>query len=127
MLRPAAVPETDLKKAVGLAALFLNKGSNPPPQQRWKGNRQLNQLLWLLIHEPSSTVPLLEQVDLDRLTERDTVKQAIDLFCQKKPFPEVLDQVNDEDLCRVLSAASAKEGVFTPEKAPHAARQLMAV
>jgi DNA primase len=124
------VSEAALRQAIGLAAPqdYGRQHPDAPPQQErpWVGNTVLNQLLWLLIHNPEAVSPHLENFDLARLSERESVCSAVTLLAKGQAFAEVLDQLNDPDLCRVLSAAASKEDIIHPEKASHAAKQMLA-
>jgi hypothetical protein len=40
-------------------------------------------------------------------------------------LPEILAQLEDNDVVRVLQASAAKEGLYTQEQAPRVARQIL--
>lgn len=125
------VSEAALRQAVGRPGpqdFNQRRGAASEPQQErpWVGNTVLNQLLWLLIHNPDAVRPHLEGLDLDLLFERESVRKAADLLCSGEAFQNVIDQLDDPDLCRVLSAAASKEDIISPDKASHAAKQILA-
>ncbi|MCB9741155.1 MAG: DNA primase [Alphaproteobacteria bacterium] len=106
----------------------------PPPMHpeggggaRWVGNVELNRLLWLLIHLPAETVPLMSQVsDPTIVTDRPDVAKTILRLMEGKPLPTVLDETEDPDLQRVLRHVAAQEGFCAPEQAGPMTRQVLA-
>jgi DNA primase len=124
------VSEAALRQAIGRSAPQEHRYNDSQEQvsreRPWVGNTVLNQLLWLLIHNPEAVQPHLVDFNFEHLSERQSVGKAVTLLAQGQPFAEVLAQLEDPDLCRVLSAAASKEGLIIPEKAGRAAKQMVA-
>ncbi len=110
--------------------------SRPPPGApmapmpigpRWSGTRELNHLLWLLIHLPEESLPEFAAFDPDPriVTERRSALEAIVLLSQGVALPEVLERVTDPDLGRVLRQAAAREGLYTSGQGAAATRQIL--
>ena len=107
-------------------------GTAPRPAQgpvavplRWKGSKELNHLLWLLIHHPEQVTPVLAEVPPTLISEREPVLRAIGLLMSGAALPAVLDGVGDPDLAALLRAITAKSGLYTAEQAASAARRIL--
>ena len=120
------VPEVTLRRAA------RGNHSTPTPSPgghhgaRWVGNVELNHLLWLLLNFAEDVAPVLEEVEETALvTERDDVMWVIGQLLGGTKLPEILAQLEDNDVVRVLQASAAKEGLYTQEQAPRVARQIL--
>jgi len=98
-----------------------------PAAPRWTGTRELNHLLWLLIHLPEEARPIFAELDPDpeAVSDRTSVLKAVVLLSQGASLPDVLEQVSDADLARVLRQAAAREGLYTPGQGAGATRQIL--
>lgn len=98
-----------------------------PSGPRWSGSKDLNHLLWLLIHLPDEACPVFRDLDLDpeAVSDRTAALKAIVLLSQGVPLTDVLDQLSDPDVKRVLLQAAAREGLYAPGKGAGAARQIL--
>lgn len=94
---------------------------------RWTGTRELNHLLWLLLHHPAEVGPVFVEMNPppDSVTDHEPAQLAIALLASGVPLPEVIDQVGDDDLSNVLRQAAAREGLYSAEQAAGAARQIL--
>ena len=99
----------------------------PELPQRWSGSKDLNHLLWLLLHFPDAVSPVFAEMnpEPESVSDRPTVLQAIVLLVQGVALPDVLDQIRDPALARVLLQAAAREGLYSAAQAPAAARQII--
>jgi hypothetical protein len=87
---------------------------------------ELNHLLWLLLNFAEDVAPVLEEVEETALvTERDDVMWVIGQLLGGTKLPEILAQLEDNDVVRVLQASAAKEGLYTQEQALRVARQIL--
>lgn len=96
-----------------------------PEVARWRGNADLNHLLLLLIHFPDEVRPVLAEVDPAVVGGRETLREAIGLLMQGRALPEVIDDVDDADLARVLHAAAARGELYTAEQAGSAMAEIL--
>jgi len=117
------VRESALREAIGTPSTAPQA---PGPAGRWKGNKALNNLLWLLLNAPESASPLVSEANLDLLSDRNDVKHAILLILDGFSLTQVLDQVEDPDLAAVLRLAGAREGLFQDEEVEPATRSILA-
>jgi len=120
------ISEAALRQAIGRPVSRDNGGTIPQDGRPWIGSQVLRHLLWLLVHNPKAVTPLLEGIDLRVLSDRESVREAIALLSAGDDLAEVLSSLTDPDLCRVLTAAATKEDIIQPDKAPYAARQILA-
>jgi DNA primase len=117
------VRESALREAIGTPSTAPQA---PGPAGRWKGNKALNNLLWLLLNAPEAASPLVSEANLDLLSDRDDVKHAILLILDGFSLTQVLDQVEDPDLAAVLRLAAARDGLFQEEEVEPATRAILA-
>lgn len=98
-----------------------------PAGPRWSGTKELNHLLWLLIHLPEEARPVFAELDPDpgSVSDRTSALQALVLLSQGMSLPEVLEQVTDDDLGRVLRQAAARTALYTPGQGAAATRQIL--
>lgn len=94
---------------------------------RWTGTRELNHLLWLLLHHPAEVAPVFVEMNPppDSVTDHAPSQLAVALLATGQPLPEVLEQVGDPDLAHILRQAAAREGLYRAEQAAGAARQIL--
>jgi DNA primase len=117
------VRETALREAIGTPSTAPQA---PGPAGRWKGNKALNNLLWLLLNAPEAASPLVSEADIELLSDRDDVKHAILLLLDGYSLTQVLDSVEDPDLGALLRLAGAREGLFQEEEVEPATRAILA-
>jgi DNA primase len=119
------IPEGAVKAAMGRP---ISTPASAPAPRRWVGEPDLNHLLWVLLHFPSISIPLLiDQVkDPEMVSDRRSALIAIGLLMEGKSLPEVIDSVNDDDLAHILRAVSAKEGLYKEEQVAGAVSQIVA-
>ncbi|MCB9762332.1 MAG: DNA primase [Alphaproteobacteria bacterium] len=118
----------------GVLREMLGRGREaaPPPRAgargaRWVGNAELNRLLWLLLHLPEQTAPLIAGItDPSIVTERADVGRVILRLLEGRPLPALLDEIDDPDVERVLRHVAAQEGFCEPEQAEAMTRQILA-
>lgn len=101
----------------------------------FRGSKELNHLLWLLIHHHARVAPLVARVDPSLLTPRLDVARVLARLLSGEALPSVLDQVEDPDLARVLRACAVRnrqvrdgkaEELYTDAQAALAAQQMLA-
>ncbi|MCK6507379.1 DNA primase [Myxococcota bacterium] len=101
----------------------------------FRGSKELNHLLWLLIHHHARVAPLVAGVDPGLLTSRLDVARVIARLLSGEGLPAVLDQVEDPDLARVLRACAVRhrqvrdgkaEELYTEDQAAQATQQMLA-
>ena len=114
--------ESTLRKAIGNPS---TPASAPGPGGRWQGSKPLNQILWLLLNFPDDAAPVISEANLDLISQRSDVKHAILLLLDGYSINQVLDQVEDTDLRAILAAAAAHEGLFEPEQATDATKEII--
>jgi DNA primase len=106
------------------APVPTNVSSDPP--RRWEPARELSHLLWLLIHFPARTAPVLAAADPRHITDRRTVLEAIVALAGGAPLSEVVDMERDADLARALRSIAARPAEYREEQAEPVARTLVA-
>lgn len=101
----------------------------------FRGSRELNHLLWLIIHHHDRVAPLVAGIDPALVTNRLDVARAIARLLSGEPLPSVLDETDDPDLARLLRACAVRhrmvrdgraEELYTAEQAAGAASQVLA-
>lgn len=124
-----------MREDIVLAAMSRREASGPAPEvdarpalPRWSGTKDVNHLLWLLIHFPDDVRPVFVEMDPEpeAVCDRATVLMAIALLTQGATLNDVIDRVEDPDLCRVLRQAAARDGLYVQGQAAAAARQILA-
>ena len=127
--------EQRVASARGIDERIVNHhvGHGRPPRppggeaHRWRGNRKLNQLFLYLIHAREEVLEVFGEVeDPGIVSERETVLQAISLLMEGRSVLEVVEEVGDPDLGRVLMAAAAREQLVDRERAAAGARSVLA-
>lgn len=100
----------------------------PVPERRWRGDRDLNHILWLILHYPEEVLGALAQIeDPGLISDRDTVKWALAQLLSGASLPSVIDRLQDEDLQVLLRvAASSHPGLYTRERAAPAIAEIIA-
>ncbi len=96
-----------------------------PEPRRWVGSKQLNHLLWLLVHFPEETAPLLAATPPELVTDRLSVRRAIAMLLKGEELPAVIDAVDDPDLAHLLRVVAAREGLYEADRAAAAMRQIL--
>ena len=99
--------------------------ARPVPPLRWNGSRELNHLLWLVIHHPEQVSPVLTTADPELVTDYPPARRAIALLMTGEQLTDVMDSVADPELNRVLLAAAARDGLYSAENAHSAAGQVL--
>jgi DNA primase len=118
------VPAAAVAERLGDAAPPADRRVAPPP--RWTGTKDLNQLLWLLIHHPHAAAGAVVTLpDPGLLSPRHSVHRAVAMLLRGDPLPVVLDAVDDADLATILRAAASREGLFEAATAEAAAWQIV--
>lgn len=111
-----------------------------PPRQaptpvRFRGTRELNHLLWLLIHHHARVAPLVAEIDPTLVSARMDVARVIARLLAGDDLATILHDAEDPDLARVLRACAVRERtvrdgkaeeLYTTEQAADAARQMLA-
>jgi DNA primase len=103
-----------------------------PPQApagapvRFRGDRDLNHLLWIVLHFPEEALAVLAEVDPPLISDRPTVQWALAQLVMGALLPAVLDQLQDDDLKGILRvAASSHPGLYSREQAAPALREIV--
>jgi DNA primase len=122
-----------LGPSVGSLREKLNKAARPagpalPPDRRWRGDRDLNHILWLILHYPEEVLVEIAQVeDPSLISDRDTVKWTLAQLLSGASLPAVIDQLQDDDLKVILRvAASSHPGLYSRERAAPAIAEIIA-
>ena len=129
--RPVAVER--VAQAVGLpepvVAASVGRGrpdrAPPPPPTRWSGTRELNHLLWMLVHHADRVAPLLADADPELLTERPSARHAMGLLLEGRPLAEVIEEVDDPEVARVLRHLAGESKRYEPDQVERAAGQIL--
>ena len=126
------IPEEAIRRALGRPMpSYASQSQGAPIAERqertWKSTKALNQLFWLLIHENSNTAPNFSDLDLSIITSHPEAQEAVRRLCAGEEVVELITTCEDPHLANVLSAATAREGLFETEKASHASRQLISI
>ena len=129
----------DIRDDVVSEFIGLSRVTAPPTEQSepvaFRGSKELNHLLWLLIHHHALVAPLVAGVDPALLTNRLDVARVLARLLRGEALPAVLDQVEDPDLARVLRACAVRhrqvrdgkaEELYTLDQAATAAGQMLA-
>lgn len=117
--------------AVLREAMFRQaRPSAAPPSggQRFRGDRDLNHLLWIVLHFPEEALPILSLVDEpDLVSPREGVKWALAQLLSGTPLPTVLELLQDDDLRGILRvAASSHPGLYSRDQAGPALAEIIA-
>jgi DNA primase len=129
--RPVAIER--VAQAVGLpepvVAGSVGKGrpdrAPPPPAPRWTGTKELNHLLWLLIHHPDQVTPVLLEANPEALTDRLSARRAMALLMEGRKLAEVIEEIDDPDVARVLTHLVGDSKRYEADQAERAARQIL--
>jgi DNA primase len=129
--RPVAVER--VAQAVGLpepvVAGTVGRGrpdrAPPPPAVRWSGTKELNHLLWMLVHFPERVTPILVQADPEALTDRPSARRAMALLLEGRLLPDVLEDVDDPELARVLRHLAGDAKRYEADQVERAAWQIL--
>ena len=97
----------------------------PEGGSRWVGNDKLNHLLWLLLHFPDESVPLVVKRGTEHVSEREDIRWAVYQLVEGMPLASLLEEIEDPDVVRVLRATAARPDLYTKAQAKEATRQVM--
>jgi len=135
LARALDIRDDVVREFIGLT----RRGAAPvraPTPVRFRGNRELNHLLWLLVHHPAQAGPQVANVDPGLLTDRLDVAMVLARLLQGDPLPSILEDIEDPDLARLLSACAATdprvrdgrgEELYGADRAADATRQMLAM
>jgi DNA primase len=110
-------------------------GAPPPPPpdreprseaQTSRFSRNIRDLIWLLIHHPQLVGPHIERADPTLISDSHAVLDVIATLLRGDPLTMAIDATDDPGLRNLLTAAAAKEGLYTEEQAQPAVQQLLA-
>ena len=104
------------------AAPGMGEGSMPP---RWRGSVELNHLLWLLIFHRMEVAPQVMEASPELISNRPSVHKAIFLLMEGKRVAELVSDLGDPDLERVLEVVSTRDVLYSKEEASQAASQIL--
>jgi DNA primase len=124
LARKLALPEAAIVEAIGRPRDEPARFSQAPPL-RWRGSVELNHLLWLVVHFPDETVPVLAEVDPAIVTDRLSVQRAVARLLGRARLDEVQAELDDPDLARVLRAVAARGELYTRERAREATEEIV--
>jgi len=114
--------ESTLRDAIGSPS---KPPSAPGPGGQWRGDKTLNQLIWLLLNFPEDAAPIVSEIDLALISNRPEVQHAVWLMLEGFSYTQLLDRVEDESLRCILSTAATMEGLFEPEQAEDATKEIV--
>jgi DNA primase len=129
--RPVAIER--VAQAVGLTepvvAATVGHGrpdrAAPPPATRWNGTHELNHLLWMLVHYPDRVAPILVEANPEALTDRPSARQAMGLFLMGRSLTDVIQEVDDPELARVLRHLAGEPKRYESEQIERATLQIL--
>ncbi len=129
--RPVAIER--VAQAVGLpepvVAASVGRGrperSPPPLAVRWTGTRELNHLLWMLVHYPDRVAPLLVEANPETLTDRASARHAMGLLLDGRGLADVIEEVDDPELARVLRHLAGESKRYEADQIERAAGQIL--
>ena len=97
------------------------------PTPRFRGDRDLNHLLWIVLHFPEEALPMLVTVEPALVSTRESVQWTLAQLVMGTPLPAVLDQLHDDDLRSILRiAASSHPGLYRRDQAGPAVAEIIA-
>jgi DNA primase len=109
-----AINERSIHERIGRSTPQQNV---PPPPLRWQPGGRLRTIFWLLLHHPDAVIEeLLTFTHPEWLTDNPEALRAIGLLLQSTPLPDILQQVGDQDVARVLRMEAANDREFKEEK-----------
>lgn len=118
------VPERALREQLGRGPEQRPSHSAPT---RWVGDKQLNRLLWLLIHFPDHAGPVVANIaDPAFVTDRPDVGRVVMRLLQQADLPTILDDVDDPQVKGLLQHLAAREGFCEEDQAVREAKQILA-
>ncbi|NOY25177.1 MAG: DNA primase [Oligoflexia bacterium] len=124
-----------VREYIGLSARSRLPSAPAPTPIRFRGTRELNHLLWLLLHHSQQVAGLVAQVDPLLITNRLDVARVIARLLAGDDLGAILQGVDDPDLAQVLRACAVEkrtvrdgkaEVLYTADRAGDAARQMLA-
>ncbi|MEC8424791.1 MAG: toprim domain-containing protein, partial [Myxococcota bacterium] len=121
------LPAGAVEERLGAPAPDPRAGPAAPPS-RWRGSKELNHILWLLVHHPEQARGVLADLeDPEWVTRRPSALHAIAMLMEARSLPSVLEAVKsqDPDLERVLRAVAARTTLYTVDEAEDATRQIL--
>lgn len=121
------LPVAAVEERIGRAPARRVDGPVAPPL-RWRGSKELNHLLWLLVHRHAQAAPVVAEFEEPQLvSDRDTALMAVGLLLEGRPLPAVLEALEDRDpdLVRVLLAVAARERLYAEDEAAAATTQIL--
>ncbi len=131
----------DIRDDVVREYVGLSRGAGQPqaprvrPPARFRGNRELNHLLWLLINHNAIVTPVVSEADPQIVTDRLDVATVLARLMQGDALTSIIEDVEDPDLVAVLRRCAVTdprvrdgkgEELYTADQAAPAARQMLA-
>ncbi|RME21888.1 MAG: DNA primase [Deltaproteobacteria bacterium] len=131
----------DIRDDVVREVVGLGRRAGPPaaarvpPPARFRGSRELNHLLWLLVNHRDEVAPIVAQVDPGVVTDRLDVATVVARLLAGDPLTSIIEDVEDPDLVAILRRCAVTdprvrdgrgEELYTVEQAAPAARQMLA-
>jgi len=92
---------------------------------KWRGSKELNHLLWLLVHHPAEVAEVVAGTRPAVVTRYDPARRALSHLMSGQKLTEVLDSVKDSDMTSVLLSVAAKERLYSADNAKNAAIQIV--
>jgi len=86
---------------------------------------ELNHLLWLLIFHRMEVAPQVMEASPELISNRPSVHKAIFLLMEGKRVAELVSDLGDPDLERVLEVVSTRDVLYSKEEASQAASQIL--
>ncbi len=121
------LPVAAVDERMGRAPARVVDGPVAPPL-RWRGSKELNHLLWLLVHRHAQAGPVVAAFEEPELvSRRESALFAVRQLLEGHSLPSILEALegHDPDLVRVLLAVAARDQLYSEEEAAGAAGMIL--
>lgn len=96
----------------------------PPGPPPWRPSRDQVHLLWLLVHHLGAVGPLARALDLSTWPELEQTQPLVEALLQETTVANLLDDLQDPFLQRMISQIAARQELYTASQAPEALTHL---
>jgi DNA primase len=123
------LPESQVTRQIRRSRASGNEppdAAPPPRPSMGRFSRDLRDLIWLLIHHPQQVGPHIERADPTLISDSHAVLDVIATLLRGEPLTAAIDVSDDPSLRSLITAAAAKEGLYSEEQAQPAVQQLLA-
>jgi DNA primase len=111
------VPEQMVLERVQQAPARPEAHPPAPPPTGWRADRDVNHLLWLLVHRYDRVADLVQRAPPRLLEDHAPVIPVVARLLSGEPVAAVLQEVEDEGVRRALSAVVTRAELYEPGRA----------